>query len=47
VLLPDRNMDVAVEIVESRPMITDGAVRHRLLLRPLVREVSGTVSERR
>jgi hypothetical protein len=47
VLLPDRNMDVVVEIVESRPMITDGAVRHRLLMRPLGRDVGGTASGRR
>lgn len=39
VLLADDNLDVTAEVVESRPVICDGSVRHRLLLRCLGREV--------
>ncbi|HLG55713.1 MAG TPA: hypothetical protein VI485_10305 [Vicinamibacterales bacterium] len=35
VAVPDEGVNILVEIVESRPFITDGAVRHRLWLRRL------------
>jgi hypothetical protein len=33
VTLADEDVNVLVEVIESKPMITDGAVRHRLWLR--------------
>lgn len=33
VVLLDQHMDVAAEVLESKPVMCDGAVRHRLLLR--------------
>jgi hypothetical protein len=33
VLLADDEVDVIAEVIESKPVICDGAVRHRLLLR--------------
>jgi hypothetical protein len=35
IAVPDEGGKILVEIVESRPIIIDGAVRHRLWLRPL------------
>jgi hypothetical protein len=31
--LPDEGVNIVVEIIKSEPIITDGAVRHRLSLR--------------
>jgi hypothetical protein len=31
--LPDEGVNIVVEIIESQPIVTDGAVRHRLSLR--------------
>jgi hypothetical protein len=28
-------MDLIVEVIESKPVVHDGAVRHRLILRPV------------
>ena len=39
VLLADDDVIVAAEVVESKPVICDGAVRHRLLMRCFGREV--------
>jgi len=39
VLLADDDVDVIAEIIESKPVICDGAVRHRLLMRCTSREV--------
>jgi hypothetical protein len=36
VILPDRQLDLLVEVVESKPVVCDGAVRHRLILRPVM-----------
>jgi hypothetical protein len=33
VVLADDHLDVLVEVIESKPVICDGAVRHRLLMR--------------
>ena len=33
VLLADDDVDVIAEVVESKPVICDGAVRHRLVMR--------------
>ena len=33
VVLLDEQMDIAAEVIESKPVMCDGAVRHRLLLR--------------
>lgn len=33
VAFPDEQIDVLAEVVESKPVICDGAVRHRLLMR--------------
>jgi hypothetical protein len=43
VLLADDEVDVIAEVIESKPVICDGAVRHRLLMRSCGREnrVSG------
>jgi hypothetical protein len=35
VVVPDHALDVVVEIVESKPVIRDGAVRHRLRMQCL------------
>ena len=35
VVLPDEGRDVVVEVIESKPIVCDGAVRHQLLMRPL------------
>ena len=35
VALPDQQMDLIAEVIESRPVVCDGAVRHQLLLRPI------------
>jgi hypothetical protein len=31
--LPEARMDVVAEVIESKPVVCDGAVRHQLLLR--------------
>jgi len=33
VAVPDEGVNLVAEVIESRPIITDGAVRHRLWLR--------------
>jgi hypothetical protein len=35
VVLPDEGTEVVVEVIESKPIVCDGAIRHRLLMRPL------------
>jgi hypothetical protein len=35
VVLPDQQLDVVLEVIESKPVVCDGAVRHQLLLRPI------------
>ena len=40
VVLPDEEADVVAEVVESRLIVYDGAVRHRLLMRPIGGEVN-------
>jgi hypothetical protein len=40
VLLADDEVDVIAEVVESKPIICDGAVRHRLLMRCNGRDAS-------
>ena len=35
VVLPDEGTEVVAEVIESKPIVCDGAVRHRLLLRPV------------
>jgi hypothetical protein len=42
VLLPVDEADVTAEIVESKPIISDGAVRYRLLLNCVERKVAVT-----
>ena len=44
VLLADDEVDVIAEVIESKPVICDGAVRHRLVLRCTGRE---TVASKR
>jgi len=34
-VLPEARMDVVAEVIESKPVMCDGAVRHQLLLRRL------------
>jgi hypothetical protein len=38
VLLADDEVDVIAEVVESKPIVCDGAVRHRLLMRSTGRD---------
>lgn len=40
VVLPDGEIDVVAEVVESKLTVCDGAVRHRLLMRPIGNEVN-------
>jgi hypothetical protein len=40
VLLADDEVTVIAEVIESRPVICDGAVRHRLLMRCLGRDLA-------
>lgn len=40
VLLAADDVDVMVEIVESKPIVCDGAVRHRLRMRCVSRDVA-------
>jgi hypothetical protein len=40
VVLPDEEIDVVAEVVESKLIVCDGAVRHRLLMRPSDGEVN-------
>jgi len=35
VVFPDDDLDVLAEVIESKPVICDGAVRHRVLMRRL------------
>ena len=46
VAIPDEEVNVLVEVVESKPVITDGAVRHRLWLRRVSVERDETHSSR-
>ena len=39
VLLADDEVDVIAEVLESKPVVLDGAVRHRLIMRCTGREV--------
>lgn len=39
VAFPNEQIDVLAEVVESKPIICDGAVRHRLLMRRVGGEV--------
>jgi hypothetical protein len=41
VLLADDEVDVIAEVVESKPIVCDGAVRHRLLMRCDGRDACG------
>lgn len=45
VAVPDDGMMLKAEIVESTPIITDGAVRHRLSLRRLPTESDATETD--
>jgi hypothetical protein len=46
VLLADDDVSVIAEVIESKPVICDGAVRHRLLMRSVGREMSSSRSGR-
>jgi len=46
VAVPDEAANVSVEVVASKPFISDGAVRHRLLLRRLNVTGNATPSNR-
>jgi hypothetical protein len=39
VLLADDDVTVEAEVIESKPVICDGAVRHRLVMRCLGRDL--------
>ena len=39
VLLADDDVTVVAEVIESKPVICDGAVRHRLVMRCLARDL--------
>ncbi len=39
VLLADDDVTVGAEVIESKPVICDGAVRHRLVMRSLGRDL--------
>jgi hypothetical protein len=39
VLLADDDVTVVAEVIESKPVVCDGAVRHRLLMRCSGRDV--------
>jgi len=47
VLLADDEVTVVAEVIESKPVVCDGAVRHRLLMRCSGRDVSSNGSEGR
>jgi hypothetical protein len=34
-VIADDETTVVAEVIESRPIVRDGAVRHRLLMRPI------------
>ena len=40
VLLADDEVTVVAEVIESKPVVCDGAVRHRLVMRCLGRDVA-------
>jgi len=39
VLLADEEVDLIAEVIESKPIVFDGAVRHRLVMRRVSREL--------
>jgi hypothetical protein len=47
VLLADDEVTVVAEVVESKPVVCDGAVRHRLLMRCSGRDVSSNRADGR
>jgi hypothetical protein len=47
VLLADDEIIVVAEVIESKPVVCDGAVRHRLLMRCSGRDVSSNGSDGR